>query len=64
MKGGPMYIYIYDTIQLDCFCVETFAFWLITNYMKHSIQFTIKFKTFNYSIKQGVEKLLKCKNNM
>lgn len=31
--------------QLDCFCVETFAFRLITNYMKHSVQFTITFKS-------------------
>lgn len=35
----------YDTIQLDCFCVETFAFWLITNYIKHSVQFTVIFKS-------------------
>ena len=49
--GGKSYHVTYNkqgvvTIQLYCFCVEKFAFWL-NIYINHSIHFTIKQQQFN-----------------
>ena len=41
-KFGPVSLRkVSFTIQISCFCVEKFAFWLVI-YIKHSIMFTVK----------------------
>ena len=49
-----------NTVQLNCLCVDTLAFWLVIC-MKHSMHFTIKHEHFN---KTRSSNPLKCESKI